>query len=297
MYQETSTLRKSFSGFVHSLSIIYPAEEAKSIAYLVFEKLLGYTKTQIHLRGDELLPRAFFEQLNLMEHELKNHKPVQYVLGEASFRNLTLQVSPAVLIPRPETEELVEWILHTIKEEKMIAPAILDIGTGSGCIAISLKKESPKSAIAALDISEDALRITRRNAKNNEVELDIIQGDILHKKWIQEQIPFWEKFDIMVSNPPYVTFSEKAMMRKNVLEHEPSLALFVSDIDPLIFYRNIIEIVQAIKGKKRFLFFEINETFAGAMKSLLEEMNFKNIELRKDFFGKYRMIKAESSEH
>ena len=222
---------------------------------------------------------------NSILEQLKKEIPIQYLLGKTSFYGLDFEVNENVLIPRPETEELVEWILESQKskgENKKIR--ILDIGTGSGCIAISLAKNLPNADVFALDISEKALAIAKRNAKINAVNVTFINQNILETEDLGQQ------FDIVVSNPPYVRNLEKVEIKKNVLDNEPHLALFVEDNDALIFYKKIAELAQKNGSENSQLYFEINQYLGKEMIDLLEKMNFKNIELRKDIYGNDRMI-------
>jgi len=217
--------------------------------------------------------------------------PLQYILGETEFYDLIVKVNPSVLIPRPETEELVDWALITsriINGETEILK-LLDIGTGSGCIAISIKKYIPLADITAIDISEAALNIARQNADLNQVEINFIQDDIF-KPTNLELIN--SKYDLILSNPPYVTEAEKDQMLDNVLNHEPDIALFVPDNDPLVFYRAITDFALVHLKINGFLFLEINEKFGQETLNLLKKKGFKEIELRQDMGGKDRMIKA-----
>ena len=207
------------------------------------------------------------------------------MLGKTSFYGLDFEVNPAVLIPRPETEELVDWIIKSnvaAQASKIIK--ILDIGTGSGCIAISLAKNIPDAQVFAIDVSAEALATAQKNAEINKVQVTFINKNILETTDLEQQ------FDIIVSNPPYVRNLEKEEIKKNVLDNEPHLALFVQDNDALIFYRKIAELAQENLSENGQLFFEINQYLGQEMMELLEEMNFKNIELRKDIYGNYRML-------
>jgi len=223
--------------------------------------------------------------------KLKAQKPIQYILGETEFFGLNFKVNDSTLIPRPETEELVSWVLKMKGKSENIN--VLDIGTGSGCIAISIAKHLEKANVHALDVSEKALEVAEQNAKNNGVAVNFINKDILEisNKRLENQ----NQFDIIVSNPPYVRHLEKTMMHANVLDNEPHLALFVDDANPLIFYKAITEF--AVKNLKSggALFFEINEYLGPEMIRLLESNNFKNIQLKQDFFKKDRMIKGTFS--
>ncbi len=213
---------------------------------------------------------------------LKKQKPLQYILNKTYFYGLPFEVNKYTIIPRNETEELVEWILRSIPKDDSLK--ILDIGTGSGCIAISLKKHLPRCYITALDISHQALKVAERNAKLNSVKIHFQQMDILR------EVPN-DTFDMIVSNPPYVRNIEKKWMKKNVLLYEPHIALFVEDSNPLLFYERICSIAPMLLKRKGYIFFEINEYLSKQMPILIEQKGFKNFILKKDIYGKYRMIK------
>ena len=218
---------------------------------------------------------------------LKKEVPIQYLLGKTNFYGLDFEVNENVLIPRPETEELVEWIINeNLKYIKVKKLKILDIGTGSGSIAVSLAKNIPNARVFALDVSKKALETAKRNAKNNNVDVTFIHQNILEIEDLKND------FDVIVSNPPYVRNLEKQEIKKNVLDYEPHLALFVEDDDALIFYRKIAEIAQRNLIENGQLFFEINQYLGNEMKDLLQNMNFRNIELKKDIYGNDRMMKG-----
>jgi release factor glutamine methyltransferase len=219
--------------------------------------------------------------------QLQKEIPIQYLLGKTSFYGLEFEVNPAVLIPRPETEELVEWIIQSQKSEvRSQNVKILDIGTGSGCIAISLAKNIVNAEVFAIDVSKKALATAKKNGEINQVKVTFLEKNILETDDLEQQ------FDIIVSNPPYVRELEKQEIKKNVLDNEPHLALFVADNDALIFYRKIAELAQKNLSPKGQLFFEINQYLGIEMLILLEKMDFQNIELRKDIYGNDRMIKG-----
>lgn len=217
--------------------------------------------------------------------ELKEQKPLQYILKTAYFCGLTFEVTPDTLIPRPETEELVQWIGETV--DKNVPLRILDIGTGSGCIAISLAKSLANAEVTAIDISSKALEVAKRNAENNNASVIFIQTDIL------ETTQLSQTYDVIVSNPPYVRMLEKASMKSNVLAYEPHTALFVEDKNPLIFYEAITELAKRYLEEGGWLFFEINQYLGVEMKELLAKHQFKNSSLQKDMYGNDRMIKAQ----
>src|SRR5688572_8583660 len=224
-------------------------------------------------------------KFNFCVKDLKAHKPIQYILGSTEFYGCRIKVNESVLIPRPETEELVDWIKTGLKGRE--PKTILDIGTGSGCIAIALKKIFPQSRVTAMDISEKALEVAAENAQRNNARIDFVLRDILSSP---SSAP---PFDLIVSNPPYITLSEKAAMNKNVVEYEPHLALFVSEEDALVFYRAIADLARSILVTGGKLYFEINERMGPAVKKLLGEMDFLNVEVKKDLSGKDRMVRAE----
>lgn len=235
----------------------------------------------------EIQQVKFDEYLQVL-HRLKTGEPLQYVIGDTVFYGLTFKVSSAVLIPRPETEELVDWIIQRCTSDQFTPPgngSILDIGTGSGCIAISLKKHLPNFSVSAIDVSKSALAVARGNALLNDAEVNFIHADILDYKST-------EKYDVIVSNPPYITRQEQQAMHKNVLENEPHLALFVSDERPLIFYEAIAEFALGNLNENGLLCFEINEHLGKQTVEMLVDKSFVNITLRKDMQGKDRMILA-----
>lgn len=272
--------------FKSTLAHLYEANEAKSLFLLAIKHLHGWDRTYYLLHQQDLLNDTQATELLSLLNQLESGKPVQYILGEAEFYGLPFQVNSSVLIPRPETEELVKWVLDTCQENRLNKPRILDVGTGSGCIPISLKKHLPEAPISALDISEIALATARKNAQINNLEVDFILQDVLAPDVQLGQ------YDIFISNPPYVTLAEKAQMRSNVLDHEPHTALFVPDNDPLVFYRRIADLAASHLSPKGYLFFEINEHLGSETVAMLQEKGFSEIELRKDLPGKDRMVRC-----
>lgn len=274
--------------FIKELLPIYGSEEAESFFYLILENKHQLKRIDLALNINLEFNEAEILIWNSILEQLKQEIPIQYILGTTHFYGLDFGVNPSVLIPRPETEELVEWIIrdcfvpHNDKNLK-----ILDIGTGSGCIAISLAKNILNAQIFAIDISEKALAVAKKNALINNVNCVFIKKNIL------ETYDLEQEFDIIVSNPPYVRNLEKQEIKKNVIENEPHLALFVEDNDALVFYKKIAELAQKNLSKDGSLYFEINQYLGKEMVNLLEKMNFKNIELRKDIYGNDRMIKAD----
>jgi release factor glutamine methyltransferase len=256
----------------------YSNEETTSIAYIVIQEILGFNKIHVILNSDNIISLNHENKINLIINNLKLDKPIQYILGKANFFNLSFFVNKYVLIPRPETEELINWILEN-KFNK-----VLEIGTGSGCISISLAKNSSAN-ISAIDISSNAIKIARKNADNYKLDINFFCEDVFSFKTD-------EKYDLIVSNPPYVLESEKKKMHNNVLNFEPHNALFVKDTDPLLFYNFISVFASQHLNSNGFLFFEINEMFENEIILILKRNNFVNIELKKDLNGKDRMIKA-----
>jgi len=280
--------------FIQKLSPIYDSGEAESFFYLILEEKKQLKRIDLALNPDLTFSNDEIQLWNSILEQLKKEIPIQYLLGKTSFYGLDFEVNPAVLIPRPETEELVEWIISYNQIHKSTNPLrVLDIGTGSGCIAISLANNIPNAQVFAIDVSETALSTAKKNAEINEVNVTFIQKNILEVVSLSAVEGLNHKFDIMVSNPPYVRELEKQEIKKNVLDNEPHLALFVEDNDALLFYKKIAELAQKSLSQNGKLFFEINQYLGKEMIDLLEKMNFKNIELRKDIYGNDRMIKVE----
>lgn len=262
----------------------YSIAEIKSIAAMVCNDLLDISTVDLHAGKYTDLSADKAQKLKDIISRLLKHEPIQYIIGSTYFCGLRLNTAPGVLIPRPETEELVRLIIEEATEK----PAILDIGTGSGCIAIALNKMLPESDVTAWDISKEALNIARSNNELQHTNVQFEQKDIL-----QVERPTNSRFDIIVSNPPYVTESDKYEMQQEVLDYEPSIALFVEDNDPLLFYRHIAEYAfQALKAKGK-LYFEINQRFGKEMKGLLSNLQFHHIRLLQDQFGNDRIITAQ----
>lgn len=266
------------------LADLYPKTEVSGFIRIIFEYVCGLDYTGLILQKEKKLNVAQFQQVEEIVQRLKRFEPIQYILGETEFFGLKLKVNPGVLIPRPETEELVKWISETSRTDNQ---TILDVGTGSGCIALALKKLFPESKISALDISENVLHTAIKNAIYNDLEVEFIHFDIL--KWKQRN---WHFFDCIVSNPPYVRELEKAQIQPNVLAYEPWKALFVPNDDPLIFYRVTGDFAMQYLNPGGKLYFEINENMGTETVQLLKHIGFTNIELRKDIYGKNRMVKG-----
>jgi release factor glutamine methyltransferase len=278
-------LQKFKNYFFLELAKLYPETEIQSFFNFLIESRLNLTRVEVALN-----PTLKFNEKDLIYFRkaldnLKNNIPIQYILGEVIFYGLTFKVNNTVLIPRPETEELVNWIIKDFKHTKKTIK-ILDIGTGSGCIAIALGKKLPNAEIFAIDISTKALETAKLNATTNKVSVHFIESDILSLN----KLP--HTFDIIVSNPPYIRELEKEQMHKNVLENEPYMALFVENENPLLFYKKISAFAKTQLNNHGNLYFEINQYLGNETLDLLKSNGFKNIELKKDIFEVDRMIKA-----
>ena len=289
---------KTYQEFWQSLTPLYDAGEAQAIVRTVLDVEYGMTLTDIICgKVNEL---SSDEERNLEEiiTRLQNGEPVQYVLGEADFAGRTFHVEPGVLIPRPETAELCQWIEEEVSSLKADErKQILDICTGSGCIAITLGLNIPNSEVTGWDISEDALRIAQGNVemlKAGNVRIEY-QDALMLPKAAEAESSLSKGWNIIVSNPPYICEKEKADMEKNVLEHEPSIALFVPDEDPLKFYRAIAEYASSALKSEGALYFEINPIYEKETREMLEGLGFKDIETKEDAFGKKRMMKAKNN--
>ena len=273
--------------FIKELSPFYDAYEAESFFYLILEDKHQLRQIDLALNHELNFSESDFLVWDSLLSQLKKEVPIQYLLGKTSFYGLDFEVNENVLIPRPETEELVEWIINeNSKTDKTKKLKILDIGTGSGCIAISLAKNLPNAEVYGVDISKKAIVTAKRNAIRNNVDVTFVFLDILKT----DELRF--NYDIIVSNPPYVRNLEKEEIKKNVLDYEPHLALFVEDNDALIFYRKIAALAKNSLLEGGQLFFEINQYLGKEMTYLLETMNFKNIELKKDIYDNDRMMKG-----
>jgi release factor glutamine methyltransferase len=314
--------------FNQELIPVFPQTEIDTFFFLLIEKELGLKRIDLALNNQLSIPEEKFKHLYNSLSRLKTQEPIQYIIGETEFFGLPLKVTKDTLIPRPETEELVEWILTEVarlqngkvaefntdesfltgkRSEKSLS--ILDVGTGTGCIAISLAKNLPNASITAIDISSEAIKIAKQNADLNDVKIDFIEQDILKTKSLNvisyktkqsqnrskiaaSKTPRNDiKFDIIVSNPPYVRELEKAEIKPNVLENEPHVALFVSDEDPLIFYSKIAELAKNHLSENGVLYFEINQYLGKETVDMLAEKGYET-ELKKDIFGNNRMTKS-----
>jgi release factor glutamine methyltransferase len=291
------TIKQHRAHFNKSLKHLYPTSEIDSFFFLILEEYMGLKRIDIVLKSDFLIDKKSLNLLQIATKQLEQEIPIQYIIGKTEFFGLPFHVNKEVLIPRPETEELVEQVLkkvsliktcnssknETIKEKQL---KVLDIGTGSGCIAISLKKQLPSSEISALDVSNKALRVAKKNAFLNNVDINFVHQDILKTNDLDKL------YDVIISNPPYVRELEKKEIKNNVLNNEPHLALFVDNKNPLLFYNKIAELAKKFLTKNGQLHFEINQYLGKETIKLLAEKGFKNIQLKKDIFGNDRIITA-----
>jgi release factor glutamine methyltransferase len=287
--EKDMTLRAFKKKFMEALSEIFPKTEIDSFFFILMEEKLNLQRIDTVLKPDFLIPEEQLADLKNILQRLQKEEPIQYILGNTEFYGLPFFVDENTLIPRSETEELVAWVIEEVaklQSNTVTKLSILDIGTGTGCIPISLAKNLPNAKITAVDISSKALEVAKKNAQLNKVTIDFIELDILTTKSLPQE------FDVIVSNPPYVRALEKVEIKNNVLENEPHLALFVADENPLIFYSQIADLAKQQLSKNGLLFFEINQYLGKETIALLEEKGFKNIELRKDIFGNNRMVKC-----
>lgn len=286
------TLREHFH---NSLKEEYPDTEIQSFFYLLAECYLKLKRVDIALNLYMPVSNKKVQKFEMALTELKRHKPIQYIIGTTEFYGLSFKVTESTLIPRPETEELVAWILETLSQDPETF-TILDIGTGTGCIAIALAKHLPNAKVYAVDISKKALSVAKTNAKLNKVEVEFVELDILNWQNDIQHSPIKDvEFDVIVSNPPYVRHLEKAQMSANVLKHEPAEALYVEDDQPLLFYKAITEYASSALKNQGHLFFEINQYLGAEMQQLLYAYGFGSISLKKDIFEKNRMISGHKN--
>ena len=278
------TLKEFKKLFYKRLAEFYPEEEIFSFFKILIDSYLGLKPIDYTLNPDQKIKLKKLDLLLAARERLAVYEPLQYILEETEFYGLRLNLTPDVLIPRPETEELVEWVIRD--SVSIHQPKIIDIGTGSGCIAIALANKIPLADIDALDVSAQALALAEHNAEINNASIDFINADILKLDALSK------KYHIIISNPPYVRNLEKAEIQPNVLKFEPHLALFVENDDPLIFYRKIVELAVKALMPEGSLYFEINEFLGDEMIELVKNAGFQEVELRKDFAGKPRMLKA-----
>ena len=272
--------------FTRVLQGVYDKEEVHCFFYILCDFFLQYSRFEVSMALDTIVSAKNITAFDMALLRLKKQEPIQYILGCTAFYGLTFKVNEHTLIPRPETEELVDWVLSNLHDKDSVLD-ILDIGTGSGCIAISLAKNIPTAKVSGLDISEKTLEVAQENAVKNQVLVSFCKKDIL------ETTALKNKYNVMVSNPPYVRQLEKKAMNANVLDYEPGVALFVPNEDPLLFYRKIAQLAMVSLQTKGWLYFEINEYLSKQMDVLLKEIGFANIEIKKDFREVPRMIKCQ----
>lgn len=285
------TIKELKDHFYHELSGIYPSEEVQSFFSILSESILNYTRLDTVTHARESISEENRKKFEDAIERLKYYEPIQYITGRTEFYGLPFRLNKYSLIPRPETEELVAWVIEDqkatkLKSQKQLPISILDVGTGSGCIAITLAKHLEHASVTGMDISVEVLYLAQSNAALNNVEVTFIETDILTTSTLGQ------KYDVIVSNPPYVRELEKEMMQANVLQFEPHEALFVRDEDPLLFYRQIgLLTITHLKPNGR-LYFEINEYLGEELSRMLKGLGFSEIEIRKDFFGKDRMLRC-----
>ena len=315
-----SNIQSQISNIQSALQAAYPADEANALAWWIAEELTGLSRTELQFGCKGTNFSSHMQEIETIIDRLLHFEPIQYIFGHTLWNGLDLKVTPSTLIPRPETAELVERI--NLKSEILNLKSqihVLDVGTGSGCIAIALKKAHPEWSVTGIDISPDAIEVARENARRNNVEVDFYVADILspsmgesegesNLKFQISNLKFQIlnlKYDVVVSNPPYICESEKVSMKSNVLDYEPSTALFVPDSDPLLFYRRIAELSsmdyrQALSrndqrpttNDQRLIFFEINEAYGPQLSAMLESIGYTDIQIHKDIYGKDRIIEA-----
>jgi len=292
------TIADVFTRYKAGLNEIYDKNETEAITLFTISEITTLSKGIIKAFPEREITEKQSEQFEKILSELTTGKPIQYILGKTEFYGLTFNVNPSVLIPRPETEELVEWVLGSWQlvagSSQLAVGSILDVGTGSGCIAISLKKNLPGFKVTGVDISRNALQTAKENAKLNQVDIEFVEADILNLQSIPNSSNslLTAPYSLIISNPPYVTQHDKTQMHTNVTDFEPHTALFVPENDPLIFYKAIADFACEHLVPGGLLFFEINESYGEQTVQLLNDKMFKNIELRKDMSGRDRMIKA-----
>lgn len=279
--------------FQQQLRANYPDSEIENFFFWTLEEILGIQRIDFVLQKNNAVDYQNIDRIKKVIQRLRNEEPIQYIFGSTEFYGLLFNVSTDTLIPRPETEELVEWIIETVKQDEYLSSLselrILDIGTGTGCIAITLTKLIPSANTTAVDISKNALTVAESNSALNEVNVHFVISNVLELSSLENE------FDIIVSNPPYVRNSEKIEIKNNVLKYEPDTALFVEDDNPLLFYRKIGKLSLESLNPNGYLFFEINQYLGKEMVDLLSDLGYQHIELRKDVFGNDRMTRCQLS--
>lgn len=284
MTETLSYIRESLHG-------LYPDSEISALTRLIMERVCRLMPHHFLFCRDKVLAEEEKERIHEIVGRLQRMEPIQYVLGTADFFSLLFEVNPSVLIPRPETEELVDRILAETPAPRAARIRVLDVGTGSGCIAIALKKHLLCASVTGLDVSDEALQVARRNARRNNVAVTFLQADILQPEEAKRAVPVMQ--DVIVSNPPYVREVEKLSMERNVLEYEPSLALFVPNEDPQLFYRQIARFGRERLKKHGRLYFEINAAYGERTVRLLEAEGYTNVKLYQDLAGRDRIVRAQ----
>ena len=307
-----SNIQSQISNIQSALQAAYPADEANALAWWIAEELTGLSRTELQFGCKGTNFSSHMQEIETIIDRLLHFEPIQYIFGHTLWNGLDLKVTPSTLIPRPETAELVERINLKSEILNLKSPIhVLDVGTGSGRIAIALKKAHPEWSVTGIDISPEAIEVAKENARRNNVEVDFYVADIFSdqmtkylNKWymVNEKMVNDQMVNIVVSNPPYICESEKVSMKSNVLDYEPSTALFVPDSDPLLFYRRIAELQtrrspnskqgEAQTPKPLFLFFEINEAYGPQLSAMLESIGYTDIQIHKDIYGKDRIIEA-----
>ena len=278
------------------MEAVYDPDEAQSLAWWILEELTGQTRSQLicGCKGTTFLPHT--QEIDAIIERLLHFEPIQYIFGHTLWYGLDLKLTPATLIPRPETAELVERLSTFNFQLSTAHISVLDIGTGSGCIAIALKKAHPEWKVTGIDISSEAIEVAKENAKRNKVEVDFHVADIFSSQMVNGKWLNGKWFDLVVSNPPYICEHEKSSMKSNVLDYEPASALFVPDTDPLRFYRHIAELFArtpyTVHHTPKYLFFEINEAYPAEMEALLREYGYTDIRITNDIYGKARIIEG-----
>jgi len=298
MMAQKYTIKGQFDDMKNELSDFYSRNEVQAMAFLIFETVLGYPKSKVLMNMQEQISKDKLETIKEMVFQLKQYKPIQYILGHTCFYGMTFFVNEHVLIPRPETEELVDWIIQDNQDKSL---NILDVGTGSGCIAIALAKHLPSCQVFAGDISREALEMSRKNAEYHHVPVSFIEMDITDP-WpslFDNKRPSGRKdscgftaLDILVSNPPYIPERDKNRLSKNITEYEPDLALFVESNDPMLFYRKILDFAAHALKPAGMIYAEIHENLHAEVEHLFSEYHCRDIQIRKDINGKPRMLKA-----
>lgn len=276
------TIKNLKNEFHRQLSAIYPPSEIDTFFYWIVEDVLQLLRIQVSLNPEKTVDESHLKTIISYLDRLSNEEPIQYILGYTEFYGLRFKVNPDVLIPRPETEELVNWVIEDLKNNK--STHIIDIGTGSGCIPISLKKNLNQHKISGLDVSKEALQLAKQNAKENKVEVNFIEENILTSTALTSDV------DVIVSNPPYVRALEKNQISKNVLNYEPHLALFVEDDNPFLFYEKIVKLAKS-SPHAVIVYFEINQYLRKDFEKLMQYLGVKSVHIRKDFRGNDRMAK------